>query len=150
MRVSTNAKTCPHCGVQDPTGEIGKKNARGCLGIILFIALFVSWVTFCQREQTPEKAAQEQGFSADYDVLANAGRLAVTSGDAEKYEISGWNGSLDLYIANRLTFKAASLANYFCDGFFTKAFRSATNWRVRVYLADGSVGAECKIITGSS
>ena len=42
--VSTEAKTCPHCGVKDPSGAIaaGQKAAgRGCfLVVLIFVAIF--------------------------------------------------------------------------------------------------------------
>jgi hypothetical protein len=61
------------------------------------------------------------------------------SGDANKYEISGWHSSLDLYIPNRLEIKAAALASYFCH---QRLNLKNSHWKVRVYMADGSVGAD--------
>ncbi|WFU69434.1 hypothetical protein [Bradyrhizobium sp. CB2312] len=89
-----------------------------------------------------EEALRKANFSADFDTLRLAGAMAVASGDATKFDISGWNSSLDLYLPNRLDLKAAALANYYCN---QNLKLKSSKWKVRVYLVDGAVGAECRL-----
>jgi len=145
-QVSTTANTCPHCGVKNPAKS---SVSPGCL-ITLVIAAIIGGIIALAPGPTPEEKAkkdaeqkaQSEMFSADYKALSAAGVIAIASGNATKYEISGWHTSLDLYLANRLDFKAAALANYFCN---QNMKLKLPNWKVRVYLVDGSVGAECPL-----
>jgi hypothetical protein len=44
--VSTSAKTCPHCGVRDPTGAQARASAIGCAGILAVIAIIAVAIGF--------------------------------------------------------------------------------------------------------
>jgi len=151
-QVSTSAATCPHCGVGNPAGspspQKGKRAGFGCLGIIVVLGGLIGIGALTEKELTPQERAEKQRkdaeFSADYDALVKAGALAVAVGDANKYEISGWNSSLDLYIGTRSELRAASLSGTLCRSFFKQPLKSS-NWKIRVYMVDGSVGAECSI-----
>lgn len=150
--VSTEAETCPHCGVRNPTGDALRpakgKSGQGCFIVLLVVIGIIVIASITGKQaKSPEKLAQEKkrdaDFSADYDRLTTAGALAVATRDVEKFEISGWNSSLDLYIANRSEIKAASLADFFCSQFFKQPLKLA--WKTRIYLADNTVGAQCNI-----
>jgi hypothetical protein len=154
QEVSTSAKVCPSCGIQNPARS---SSSSGCgialLAVLGLGALALFGASNQTHELTPEEKAKQAltekkeqedkaAFSEDYDRLSGAGRLAVISGDANKYEISGWHSSLDLYISNRLELKAAALADFFCH---QRLNLKRPSWKVRVYMADGSVGAECPL-----
>jgi hypothetical protein len=154
QEVSTSAKVCPHCGVDRPV----RSSPYGCaivllvlVGLVMLGAIILSQQN---RELTPEEKAKKEAtdkieqirkaaFSDDLKLLSSAGQIAVISGDANKYEISGWNSSLDLYIPNRLEMNAAALANFFCH--HQRLNLKNSYWKVRVYMADNSVGAECPL-----
>jgi hypothetical protein len=174
-QVSTEAEVCPHCGVRNPTHsptapQSGKsapptRRSQTRLTIILWSAIvgfLVFGVLLTNEKKTPEQLAQEQTqeqerqarekerqdqeharFSADFDRLKLAGSLAVTTNGAEKFDISGWNSSLDLYIANRSDITATILADLFCHQYFKPPLN--LDWKVRVYFADNTVGAQCSI-----
>lgn len=158
--VSTEAGVCPRCGVSKPMGDPLAKKRKGGSGCLVPFFLFVITISVIaalfSEQETPEERAQklaqkekrDAAFSADLDALRKAGELAIISGDANKFELSGWNSSLDLYIGTRLTLKAASLARFFCHQYFAQLsppLKHAANWKIRVFLVDGSVGAECSI-----
>ncbi len=41
QKISTEAKVCPHCGVQHPTGKPSNNAGKGCLTVIIIIVLIV-------------------------------------------------------------------------------------------------------------
>jgi hypothetical protein len=146
-QVSTAAETCPHCGVKRPVKS--PASSVGCL-VVFVIAAVIGLGIFLVPGPTPEEKANKDAeeaqrkasFSADYNTLSSVGAMAVVSGNAAKFEISGWHSSLDLYLPNRLDFKAAALANYFCN---QNLKLKSSDWKVRVYFVDGTVGAECRL-----
>jgi hypothetical protein len=152
--ISTEATACPNCGVSKPTGGSG----LGCGAVLLIVVgLGIAVSLLPKPEKTPEEKAKDEAtqkaadakqqadkeaFDHDYRALVGAGILVVSSGNAEKYEISGWNSSLDLYLRDRSNLKASALSDYLCR---QKYSLMGNNWKVRIYLADGTVGAQCKV-----
>src|SRR5690242_18527172 len=151
-QVSTKAEICPHCGVRSPTGNpfgpSEKKRRFGCLWLfIIVIGASAIIGALTEHKMTPEELAQKQKrdaeFSVDFKELSTAGALAVATGDANRLEISGWNSSLDLYLGPLSAAKAASLSAFLCTNYFKTRLKS--RWKVRVYLVNETVAAECEI-----
>lgn len=46
--VSSTAKTCPHCGVKNPT-VTGKDTAKGCLGLIIAVIIIATIIGSCSE-----------------------------------------------------------------------------------------------------
>jgi hypothetical protein len=69
-------------------------------------------------------------------------QLGIVSAD-----VSGWHSSLDVKIGSRNTAKADVIADQLCTKVFSGdlQLQLVGKWKVRVYLADDSVGAECVI-----
>jgi hypothetical protein len=110
-----------------------------------------------KREQTidevvakPPSQAQAivdgRNLDDDFDTLSlnAAGRAAVVAGEASRFDVGSWNTSLNLYIGSRSTNQASALSQRFCFRHFKKPLKGLS-WKVRVYLIDGTVGAECSI-----
>jgi hypothetical protein len=74
-------------------------------------------------------------------LLLTTGQLAVDRGLALKAAVSGWHSSLDVTIGSRFTEKAEALAYSLCHS----GLELTNKWTARVFLADGSVGAECSV-----
>jgi hypothetical protein len=125
--------------------------------LAILIGFSVTHVVFNKREQridevvdkTPSQApakADVRNLDEDFDALSliAAGRAAVAAGDANRFEVGSWNTSLNLYIGSRSTNQASALSQRFCFRYFKKSLKGLS-WKVRVYLIDGRVGAECSI-----
>jgi hypothetical protein len=98
-------------------------------------------------DEPPKSSVQttkDETVRREIDQLYRAGQTAVSLGDAIKSDVSGWNSSLDLTIGTRSTDRAEHLADFMCHRFFGNGVRPS-QWKVRVYLVDGSETAECKI-----
>ena len=152
--VSSEAVTCPQCGVPNPArnpifASPKKRRSLGCFALIfIVIAIAAIFDSLNSRKPSPDelglKQEQDTEFLADFKALNAAGIMAVAAGGANKFEISGWDSSLDLYLGNRSTAQAASLSNHLCNLYFKEPFKSGP-WKVRVYLLDNTVAAECNI-----
>jgi phosphoribosylformylglycinamidine (FGAM) synthase PurS component len=95
-------------------------------------------------DQPNQPNPKDEAVARDINELDRAGKSAVRLGDAIKSNVSGWNSSLDLTIGTRSADRAEHLADYMCHRFFGNAITQGL-WKVRVYLVDGSEGAECTI-----
>jgi hypothetical protein len=128
QQVSTAAETCPHCGVRKPIAAGGGTSAVGA-AVLVIVVLGVFGSLLPKSEPTPEEKAKQEAakkvaddkekerneaFDHDFKVLSGTGVLAVSSGAAEKYSISGWNSSLDLYLRDRSDSQASMLAGVLC------------------------------------
>ncbi len=157
-QVSTSAVSCPHCGVGNPAGSqndslAGQRPEKkgpsvGCLTVILVLVGVIALIAALPKQElTPaqliEKQKRDAEFSADYNSLTQTGTLLVSLGDANKYEMSIWNSSLDLHIGSRSALRAASLSDLMCRRYFKRPFHQT--WKIRVYFVDGTLGAECEI-----
>lgn len=146
--VSTAAAACPHCGA--PSLLKPKPKGRGgCLGLAVLLIggiILISMIpaTPPTLEEAAKKKQDDAEFSADYDALNSAGSVIVMTGDANKFEISGFHTSLDLYLPSLQQSQALSLANFLCYRNFS-SWKSRRQWSVRVYLVDGKLAAECPI-----
>lgn len=70
--VSTEAKTCPHCGVDNPglTTEVEKKAEKkesmsSMIGSALFLGMIVFGVSKCSSEDSPEEKAKQEVAAAE-------------------------------------------------------------------------------------
>jgi len=87
--VSTEAKTCPHCGVQGP---VKRRGGCGCLGIggLLLLVLAIVYVNLPTSRKTEPRqlteehrraittALQEKGLPAPESIEISGGYLVVT------------------------------------------------------------------------
>jgi len=100
-------------------------------------------------DKAPSQAqakADVRNLDEDFDAasLIAAGNAAVAAGDANRFDVGSSNTSLNLYIGSRSTNQASALSQRYCFRYFKKPLKGLT-WKVRVYLIDGTVGAECSI-----
>ena len=125
--------------------------------LAIVIGFSVTHVVLNKRERAideiVDKAASHaqaridvRNLDDDFDALSltAAGRAAVAAGDINKFDVGSWNTSLNLYIGSRSTNQASALSQRFCLRYFKKPLKGPS-WKVRVYLIDGTVGAECSI-----
>ena len=75
-----------------------------------------------------------------------AGRVAVSNGQVNRDEISAWHHSLDLTMGTLAADRAEQIANRYCFGYFNHGILHMP-WTVRVYLVNGTLAAECSIIS---
>jgi hypothetical protein len=154
QQISTEAETCPHCGVRKPIAGGGISPIAAAVLIIIVLGILAPLIQ--TRDPTPEEKAQqeaaqkvadqrkkeeEEAFNHDWQVLSGTGVLVVSNGAAEKYSISGWNSSLDIYLRDRSDLKATMLSDVLCR----KKYSLRKSWKIRIYLADETVGAQCQI-----
>lgn len=99
------------------------------------------------NEKYPDKKAEaeQKALSDDISRLQSVGLWAVANGYAQKFDVSGWNSSLDLHIGTLSAARAATIANGLCTQGFTN-WHPAADWHIRVYLVDGHLAAECPIV----
>jgi hypothetical protein len=85
--ISTEARTCPHCGKKDPTGSHSSRAALGCLSLIL-IGVFVSLLSSKSEDEPREPSAvASPSYAAISQTPPEVGSQWTYSHDAD--EMSG-------------------------------------------------------------
>lgn len=119
-----------------------KKRSRFWYYILGFFGLiaFLTWWSEDTPEQAAQRAADDVAWHQEAMALQMIGDAIVAKRAALSAEISGLHQSLDLHIGSVSPEEAEALARYTCDA------HMPDDWRVRVFLADGKIGAECKFL----
>jgi hypothetical protein len=125
--------------------------------VAILIGFSVTHGVLNQRKQTADEVVDKtpsqaqaivdaRNLDEEFDALSlnAAGRAAVAAGYASRFNVGNWNTSLNLYIGSRSTNQASALSQRFCFRYFKKTLKGLS-WKVRVYLVDGTIGAECSI-----
>jgi hypothetical protein len=96
---------------------------------------------------SPPKPSDDEKLTTDIHKLSTISRSAKQQFGLVSASVSGWHSSLDLKIGSRSADKADATAEQFCNQVFVDGYQLQLvgKWKVRVYLADDSVGAECVI-----
>ena len=95
-------------------------------------------------EPTEEEKRKSEVFAHDYRIIMSVKETAVRTDIATSASFSAFHASVDLTIGSRNPARADAIADGICHraklGLIDK-----TRWKVRVYLADGTLGSECRI-----
>ena len=99
-----------------------------------------------KKEAEQAKSVQQTQTSAhnhDFEMIWNVKENAITLDLAIKSDISSWNHSVDLTIGTRNQFTADAFADAVCHHANLRLIDKT--WKARIYLADGTLGSECRI-----
>lgn len=145
--MSTTATACPHCGAAPP---IKRKPifGRGSVVALILVGAVFSCIAM-EKPPTPEEAAAEAerqaAGMADIKALQSAGAAVVGMRAVNSYEVSGFNSSLDLHLGTLSASQADTMAGAFClQGINGLSLNQ--RWNLRVYLVDGKLAAQCRIL----
>ncbi|MHC2581146.1 hypothetical protein ACVI1J_006737 [Bradyrhizobium diazoefficiens] len=95
-------------------------------------------------EQSAEKKRELEEFKHDYRIIMSIKETAVRTDIATSASFSAFNASVDLTIGSRSPARADAIADGICHR-ANLGLIDRRRWKVRVYLADGTLGSECRI-----
>lgn len=77
QKISTEAKVCPHCGVQHPTGKPSNNIGIGCLTVIGIIVLIVIIGSFSDSTPTPSAGSTTTAVPTSPQDISNSDNANV-------------------------------------------------------------------------
>ncbi|MFI5020860.1 MAG: peptidoglycan-binding protein [Alphaproteobacteria bacterium] len=102
-------------------------------------------------EPPPEAPAEAKppskndDFEHDWTILTASGERLVAAG-ALKFSISGWSSSLDVTLRDLSAAEASAMIEGACN----HPTDLRLEWNLRVYLANGTLAGQCKLISHAS
>ncbi|MCH8347824.1 MAG: hypothetical protein IH901_04925 [Proteobacteria bacterium] len=119
---------------------------RQIINIVILIAfLGLAWGSSDNDSNNgSSSSSSSDAISQDVDNAFAIGEVAVASGVAVEYDISGWNQAIDITISSILPGDARLVADELCK--VARQLDWSTSWSIRVFLTIGDrPAAICRI-----
>jgi hypothetical protein len=128
---------------------IGPGSTRAIVIMVLIVA-FVAAAIVYTAQRTPTPPAQLEDLGAEIANTYSVGQFLQSIGKVSRYTLDVTNRNFDLTVPSRDIRVSHDVAGETCGAFRWAEPKPTINWRVRVFLSDDTLAAECNTRTPSN